>query len=218
VYLSYLNENLAGKKREAIERRANIAFLLFDISHVLKPDGTFLYEQGPERTQTVVGLYAFATAADQYREVIDNLQARLDVQINNDRIGFPVNDKGKLTRTTAFTAEQPEWINLIREQMSAIDRVTENLKLKQKQLKRAEQTFKEGQADVLAKETELRLERAKSAKMLVDLQAIQARLFRSQLELANAAKINEELRRQIEEAEREQARIEGVVPVKGKAP
>ena len=54
--------------------------------------------------------------------------------------------------------------------------------------------------------------------LLLELQGIQQRLFRAQIELADAAQINVDLERQIRAAERELFRIQGLVPGGGKGP
>jgi hypothetical protein len=215
----YISKELAGQKREAGEKQKNIALLLFTIAHVVRPDAKLLYENGPARTQTVVGTKAFASAAEQFADAVERLKQQRIEQIQNDRVGFiVVLDKDNINRTPGFTARYAQMIEKLQDQIRDNERAKANVDLKKALRDQAKRTYEDGVREVEAREAELRDEREKTANLLKELQAVQARLFQAQLDLANAGKDNEELARQIRELEEKRARFEGLIPPKGKAP
>jgi len=213
----YFIKELAGKQRDAQEKRNNIAFLLFTIAHVLKPDGTLLYENGPQRVQTVVGVDAFAAAAGEFTEALGRLAKRVVEQIENDREGKLVTlEKGDDVRTDSFKSRYPALVEMIQEKIAHIERAKSNLALKLAERDQVKKAYYDGVADVAVREEELLVERARTAKLLGELQDLQKKLFRAQRELSTAASDNEAMAREIREMEQELLRINGLIPSKGK--
>jgi hypothetical protein len=243
-----------GKARNAVEKRDNIACLLFTIAHVQKPDGKLLYERGAERTQTVLGLYAFADAAEKFNTAMKTMADQLIEKIEEDRQGVLVKMNKKqlkdyidkkmsdkniseaelkqlsasyeamdakdsiVFRTTAFTENYRALIDELRQRSREIEEQEKILHAKTDQKDKAKRAFEAGVDEVKAKEKDLRVERTNTAKLLVEVQAVQNQLFRSQRELATAHDDNEELARRIRQMEIDQARFEGLIPAKGKTP
>jgi len=177
-------KNWEGEKRETVEKRQAVAFLLFSIAHVNKPDGTPLFSRGPERAQVVAGLYEFSIAAQAYIEALTVLEKRVITQIKGDREGDLIVGANKVERTPGFVDRYPVQVQKIRVLIGAIDQAEKRLKEIQGQQQKAQKNFEDRTQHLGEIAGQLVEERAKTAKLLEQLRLIQSSLFRAQLELA----------------------------------
>jgi hypothetical protein len=85
------NPDPEALKRDTIEKRQTIAFLLFTLSQVGVPalDKQLLYSNGVERAQIVCGLHEFTNASIHYVHALRVLEERVRNSVVGDREGHP---------------------------------------------------------------------------------------------------------------------------------
>lgn len=189
------------KERDTIEKRKAIAFLLFTVAHVNRPDGAPLDAKAPDRAQIVVGLYEFALTAQAYTNALLSLERRMLALLQTEREGGLTEVNGTLHRTPGFVDRYPFMVQKLKEIVGEIGQAQKrltDLKSQRDQAQKNLEDRKEHEAEITLK---LKGEREKTAKLYYNLRLVQASLFRAQVELADAAEINfekEKLLRQFE--------------------
>lgn len=218
----HLSADWDAQKRDSIEKRDNIGFLLVTIANLQKPDfakpGDFvpLYPDGPGpagtpnllRAQTVLGLYEFATAAQNLPITWRIMEQQLLKAIQIDRQGFEVvfkntsgklNElKGKLTRNEAFVDYHAAMIRRIQGVMLDIRKAAVRLKELQDQNKSVQKIYQDRTKHLKAMTQKLIAARAETAKQVAELHDLQAQLYQAQVELRDANQRNDRLLKAIE--------------------
>jgi hypothetical protein len=181
-----------GVKRDTVEKRHKIAFVLFTLSQIEKPGlNEKLIKKGVERAQTISGLYEFTNATIDFVKTVRILEDRLAQAIKDDRDGATVKpEKGPITRNDGF-------IDLYEAEIDRLVRLVSNLETAQKRLKdlnvRKDEVTKthvqrakhfDKTLDTLLKE------RAKTAKYMKELRELQYQLHEALIELSDAAATN----------------------------
>jgi hypothetical protein len=99
-----------AQKRDSVERRQKIAFIMFTLSQTSVPvlEKRPLFPKGIERAQIVCGLYEFTNSSIYYVRSLRILEERIVTAVRADRQGLvaELKDKaGQLTNTNGFTRE-----------------------------------------------------------------------------------------------------------------
>jgi uncharacterized phage infection (PIP) family protein YhgE len=175
-------------ERDSIEKRRTIAYIVFTIAHVNKPDGTPLFPRGPDRAQIVTGVYQFALTAQAYTDSLLTLEIRVLQLIRGDREGNAVQDK--LERTPGFVDRYPILVQKLKEAIDQVDQAQKRLDELKVQGQKAKKNHEDRQEHLKEISDKLILEREKTKKLLYNLRLVQDSLFRAQVELADAAEIN----------------------------
>lgn len=189
------------KDRETIEKRRAIAYLLFTIAHVNKPDGTPLDPKGPDRAQVVSGVYEFAVAAAAYTQALLTLEARVLTFIQGDREGNLAEKDTKIERTPGFIDRYPVVVQNLREIVGQIDQAQKRVLDLKDQSQKAQKNYEDRVEHLKEISTKLVNERSRTEKLVVQLRLMQVSLFRAQVELADAAETNFELEKAIRKGE-----------------
>jgi hypothetical protein len=222
----HLSADWDTEKRDSVEKRDAIGFLLVTIANLQKPDlakpGTFepLYPDGPGpagtsnmlRAQTVLGLYEFATAAQNLPVTWRIMQQQLLKSIQIDRQGFDIvfNNKsgkfkeleGKLTRNEAFIDKHAAEIRRIQNLTLEIKKADNRLKDLQDQNKSVQKIYGDRAEHLKDMTKKLIAARVETAKQVAELRELQAQLYQAQVELRDAADRNDRLLKAIETRER----------------
>jgi DNA repair exonuclease SbcCD ATPase subunit len=193
-------------KRDDIEKRHAIGFLLFSVSRLKAPGAkTPLVDNSEERAQVVSGLYEFAQAAANYVRTQRVLYSRKLYAITTDRDGNLVYDKTDpnkvLTRTNSFMDEHATDIQRLKRLAAEIDVTNKRLKDLEDKRKRYQTQLEE--RTNLRDEVTARLveSRGETKKILDDIHRLEQDIFDAQKKLSNAAERNARLERQIEQSE-----------------
>lgn len=197
-----LGKQLDGTPRDTLDKREDVAQLLFVLGQVKVPlTNDWLLPNQAERAQVVVGLYEYAHAAGDYVAALGELNERVLNNIRADREGYAVDYKGALVRAGGFLREHDAEVQRLR-------KLVADLGFSEKRLQDLQQ-----QRDEYQKEYANRLEHLKvvtarltdarqaTAKTLQELQELQQELYRAQVELSDAAERNNRLAAQIRAAE-----------------
>ena len=207
------DKNWKDRPRDIQEKRENIAFLLFAIAHATRPDGKYLYENGPERAQIVVGLFEFGKAAESFTWRLETLKDNKLEHINRERGGEPIIVEGKVKgRTPAWVDAHPDEIAKIRNVLLEIELEKKNLANLLVLIEKEEADFKtrkEYYQDLSQKIVAARLE---SANKLERVRFLQHNFFHSTSELSGAFERNAEKERELCRLEEEIRRLEGILP------
>lgn len=190
-YLGKEWDNLEKVKgKDTIEKRQNIALLLFCIAHVVKPDGTLLYEKGPERTQLVVGVREFNNVIQAYEGAERKIEERIKQFIREDREGIVIEKDGKPQTVVGFAEAYENAVQNIRRIYIEKDQAEKNIDRLKVLAAQAKKTYEDRLAQKKDLTDKLLVERTKTAKKLAELREIRRQLFQAQLELADAAEVN----------------------------
>jgi hypothetical protein len=202
-----LGAKLDGTPRDSVDKRRDVAYLLFVLSQAKVP-GTNepLLPSELDRAQVVAGLYQFAQAAHDYVGTQRVLEGRVVAALQADREGYEAKIKdrdGKESdgRAGGFVQEH--------------DAQVEKLKKIVKDIKHAEARLEDvkTQRDRYQKEHDVRLEHLKAAtakltdarrltaKELQNLRELERELYQAQVQLADAADRNRAIAAQIRAAE-----------------
>ena len=214
------------EKRDSVEKRETIGFLLVAIANVQKPDaakpGQYvpLYPdagapQGTPnllRAQTVLGLYQFAAAAQNLPVTWRIMEQQLIKSIQIDRQGFDIvfNNKsgkfkeleGKLTRNEAFIDKHWLAIKRIQDLTVEIKKADDRLIDLQDQNTKVKKIFGDRAEHLNVMTKKLIAARVETAKQVAELHSLQAELYQAQVELRDAADRNDRLLKNIEAQER----------------
>ena len=197
-------EDWAGKQRTSIDKREDIAFLLYTVSQVRKPNGQLLNPQAPQRTEVVVGLNEYIHAADRYAAALNNLRAHV-TQWNDDALNYVYADGDKQkTLPPGFAERYPDEIKTIQDLKSAIDNRLFRLTEYKAQLEQHGKLLKDRQDLYDAVTKELADARAETARLTADLKQLQQEYFEAQRRLSNAAELNRTKAQQIRKLEQAQ--------------
>jgi hypothetical protein len=193
-------------KRDDIEKRHAIGFLLFSVSRLKAPESTApLLANGLERAQVVSGLYEFAQAAANYVRTLRVLESRMLYAIAADRGGYLVVDKADpskvLTRTNSFMDEHAADIQRLKF-VAAEVRFTKNRLEHLEEQRKLYQVQYEKRAELLAEVTNRLVEsRGETRKILDEIQRLEQDIFVAQKKLSDAAERNARLQLQIVQSE-----------------
>jgi hypothetical protein len=179
-----------NQKKDTIDKRANIAMVLFAIAHAAKPDGKFLYSDGPERTQLAVGINEYTLATLAYTEAERKLEKRMIQLISHDREGNQVQNGEDVERTPGFIDYYPVLIQELRNVLGKVDQAEKRLAALKDQAAQAKKTLEDRQEHLNIMKDKLIRAREKTSKKLAELRLLQTQLFRAQLELTDAAEVN----------------------------
>jgi hypothetical protein len=190
------------------EKRSAIAYLLYALGHVRRPDGQPLYPDEHKRLEVVVGLFDYNQAADTLAVALRNAAERLLSAIEDDREGdtFRTNPKAKtvgfVARYQALTQRMLDVVADIKEQEGHLRRLQE-LEAQHKLQYDSDDDKNPGRLQHYQSVVKrLVAARRESALRVQALREKEEQLFQAQRDLAEAARRNEQLERDIREAER----------------
>ncbi len=190
----------AQEKRESIERRQYIAFVLCVLGEVKKLDGaTPLYPKGAERAQLVVGLYEYTLAVQALTNILLRVESPLLEAIRIDREGYEF--EGNKKKNPGFVHLYQAETDKIKDLAAHVKEIEVRLKDRQELCQREQKVFQEREAhlqDITAKVVAARLE---TDQLLKELRRVQHELFEAQKFLANAFEENLRLEEQIRQAD-----------------
>jgi hypothetical protein len=194
---------------ESYEKRHAIAYLLYALSQARKPDGQPLSPDAAKRVEVVVGLYDYNQAADTLALALRNTTQRLVDAIADDREGYALQTNGKekvlgfVGRHQALIQRIVDTVAEIKEQEAQLGRFRELEAQHKRQYDNPDDDKNPGRKqhydDVVAKLLKARNE---TALQVAELRRLEQQLFQAQLDLADAARRNEQLERAIRDAER----------------
>lgn len=205
----HLGDPWKDQKRDVVEKRKTIAYLLCAIAHVKKPTGDLLYPKQPERALAVVGVLEFAQAYQEFAKAHVLLKDRVLQAIGADREGqvFEVKidpkDPNKIERVShgGFVEKHRKEIQRLKEMAEALEREKKRHKDLQAQVTGLEVIIEERKTQVAQASKDYLKARKVTAKARSELQQLQRELFAKQKELAGAVQRNVALERLIRQAE-----------------
>jgi hypothetical protein len=198
----HMGSAFEGKARGDVEKRQNVAFLLFDLARLKAPDAKEpLLARGFDRAQVVSGLFEFAQAAANYARALRVLDQVVLRAIDADRDGYVVADKGTTTGT-GFVDEHLAEIIRLKKAKADIEFTQKRVKELQAQQQRYQKQYEERLALLTEVTKKLVDERRATAKQLAELQVLEQELFTAQVQLSNAAERNADLEKRIRELEK----------------
>jgi hypothetical protein len=199
-------DQLAGKARDDANKRHAVAFLLVTVARLRPPESSEpVVAKGLERAQVISGFYEFAQAAANYVRALRVLEQRVLYAIEVDTSGFVVHDKADPTkvtgRTDGFVAQVNADIARLHKLQADIEYTRQRNADFTKQVARYQEQYNERVAlrdEALKKLVEAR---GVTAKMQVQLRALEDQLFEAQTFLSDAATRNAQLEKEIKQAE-----------------
>ena len=187
----HLGKDYDGLKRDSVEKRHKIAFILFTISHTSVPTlDRKLIAKGVERAQVISGLHEFTDASINHVRSVRTLEERMVATVIADRQGHVATLKDKLGTTPGFIADYDAEIDRLVKLVEQIDfqeKRLANIKLKDKSLLA---TYVQRVDQHKRTLDELLEARKNTAKYAQELRGFQDELHRALVELSNAAEIN----------------------------
>jgi hypothetical protein len=195
-------DDWAGKQRTSMDKRQAIAFLLYAISQLKKPDGQPLYPKGLDRTAAVVGLLETTYAADSYALALRQIQDRVTRSHEVELGGYRFADGDKIEELPEFAQKYPEEIKNIQDLRAVIANRTFRLKELQEQVERHKMQLKDRQEHYDGVSKQLLELRAETARLVKGLERLQREYFLAQRRLAEAAEINRQKEQEIRYRER----------------
>lgn len=203
---------LNGGDSTSYEKRGNIAFFLVAVNNLRKPlDGQLLYPREQDQTtkkykttraEVVLGLVDYVSATNILGGVIKRIDELAKAKIADDREGTSYFHKKTQYYVPGFVEEYQEMLNRLVALVGDIEaRKTRIAELK-KQVDDTKVLLVKRQADYDATKDKL-LEALKVTNELVDeLKKLQTQLFAAQKELAGIMELNQQMEREIAEAEK----------------
>jgi hypothetical protein len=194
--------------KETYSKRENIAYLLYAISQMRKPanPADFLFPKGAERVQTVVGLYEFILAADALTRALVTAQERVLAAIAADRAGYPIQGTTRLEVVPGYVGRHQDLVKRIIDLVGVVSEEKARLvRLKEEEAKSKSQ-FELRTKDHDGVVEQLIKARHETALQVAELRRLEQQLFQAQVDLADAARTNEQLERDIRDAERKVGR------------
>jgi hypothetical protein len=190
--------------RDSIEKRHQVAFLLFALSQLHYPgDKTLVFPKGLERAEKVSGLFEFAIACQAYVQTVRVREDRAVEAIKNDREGHLANTKeGTPTRSAGFADRYGAEVLRLQQVVTDIDLVQKRLDDAQEQLKRFQKVLGDRQKHQQMIVDKLKDARLETAAKLKDVRELQRQLFEAHKTLADAADRNFKLEEDIHVWER----------------
>jgi hypothetical protein len=197
-------------KRDSIEKRHKIGFILFALSQVSVPTleneadkklDKKLVNKGLERAQVISGLYEFADASIKYVRTKRILEERLIAAILIDRQGITVKVKDNFVRTNGFIDEYKDEVDRLVKLAEQLDTETKRLKDLENKNKDLDKIYIQRVAQYSKALDELLESRKITAKFAEDLRKLQKQLHEAHVELADAADENYRLYLKIYELE-----------------
>lgn len=192
-------------KRDSVEKRQKIAFILFALGQVKVPTlNRKLYPRGEERAQVVCGMREATNASIYYVRSLRTLEERIAESIVADRQGYVTTLKDKqdqLTRTNGFIdAYENEVDRLVKivEYIDAAQKRLDDLKAQRDHFQKIHDQRAKQHADTLEQLVTARRNTEKYAK---DLRELQLQLHTALVELSDAAERNFALEARIREIE-----------------
>jgi hypothetical protein len=188
---------------ESYSRRANMAYLLYVLAKAPSPGNPNqpLYPRGPERVEVVVGLFQLANAAADLSEALAAGQRRTYEEILGDRSGYPMEVAGKKVMVPGFVPRYQAELQRLVGVVAEVRREEARLERLKAEGAQAKQRYEERKEHYEAVAARLVAARKETALQAAELRRLEQQLFRAQLDLASAARTNEELEREIRKAE-----------------
>ncbi len=184
----YFGKDWAGETRDTIDKRQAIAYILFTLSQVKRPDGAPLYSS--ERLQAVIGLHEYALAAQRLTGALLGIHERIVAALKVDRDGSIFQAKGKLEKNLGFVERYQQEIARIQALVETIKKRRARYVDLQEQLKSHEQIVKDRQEQVGEITKRLVGERVKTADLMKQLKELQQEVFKAKLDLVGAQREN----------------------------
>jgi hypothetical protein len=194
----------SGKKRSSVDKREDIAFLLYTIARAKKPDGQPLYPQGLERTEVVVGMNEFTHAADRYALALREMKDRVTRENNVALEGYVFAAGDKLEVLPEFAQKYPEAIKNIQDLRAVIKNREFRLNQLQAQVEQHKKQIADRKAHYDAVSQQLLATRAETARLVADLQKLQREYFAAQRRLSDANELNLQKEQEIRKLESQQ--------------
>ncbi|HZZ81179.1 MAG TPA: hypothetical protein VFE62_21935 [Gemmataceae bacterium] len=186
------------QERNSVEKRQQVAFILFDLAHVQVPMlDKKLYAKGIERAQTVSGLYEFTNASLAYVGTLRRLEQSLAARITANRDGNTFGPPGKEMNGPGFLSERRNKVDRLHRIVEDVDAAQKRLDELKQQRDHAQKIYDQRIAQhkvVTEKLIKARKETARDAK---ELREFQDQLHEALLELSDAADTNFRLEREI---------------------
>lgn len=186
----------AEQPRDSIDKRQAIAFFLFTLSQVKKPDGTPLYP--PDRVPAIVGLHQYAVAAQALSHALVSIQERLLDAIKADRDGAVFQGgKDQPDRTSGFVDHYQAEIQRLRTLMAVIKSKEARLEDMQLRFKGHKKNVEDRELQVKELTDKILEARAQSAKQQKDLDRLQEVFFQAKVRLRDAQQQNLRLEQEL---------------------
>ncbi|MBM4071847.1 MAG: hypothetical protein FJ271_23420 [Planctomycetes bacterium] len=194
----HFGKDWADQTRDTVDRRHAIAYFLFTLSQVKKPNSNPPQTLYPvERVQAVVGLHQSALSAQALARALVGVQDRLLGALSADRDGGVFQGKDGPDRTAGF-------VDRYRDEVQRLRTLVSLLKLRQNRLDDLQLRIKghtenrddraKQVKDVTKKIIEARTE---TARQMAELAKMTDRFFTAKRQLADAQEVNLRLERQI---------------------
>jgi hypothetical protein len=194
-----------GQKRDSVEKRRTIGFLLVALANLKKPDGQLLYDPKDsrfgDRVELILGVPEYAVASQAYGQVWPLLEAKAVEAIHIDRRGFEVAAKGGPALSQAFLDQHQMEISRIKDIVDKIRHAQERLKVAREQNTQAKKLYEDRLDQQSSVTKQLVAARAETFRLEEELRALRQQLFQAQLELSEAREANVELEKRIRAAE-----------------
>jgi hypothetical protein len=181
--------DLKQSKRDDLDRRQEIAYFLFTLSQVTKPDGTLLGTPPEQRVEAIVGRQRFIDAIQMQTTIYRHAVGRLLSQVQDDLETF----------ATRYNWEIKDRFPSLK---FAIDRYDSVLKDWDKQKKAHETQRDKRKADYKEAVDILKKEREQATLALKELGDWQQKLFQAQVRGSGVLEENLKLEKQIVDLEK----------------
>ena len=194
-----------AQKRDSIEKRRHIAFILFTLGQVHRPTtpDKKLYDKGIERAQVVSGLYEFTNASIEYVRAIQVLEDRVAASIRADREGWPVLRDKKDVRTPGFIDEYELEVDRLVKLVEQIEVAEKRLAEVKKQRDEFAKLYDERAKQYKDAMDRLLKARTTTEKYAQELRDLQNTLHGALLDLSDAGERNFQIEAEIRTIERE---------------
>jgi hypothetical protein len=194
----HLGDDFKDMKRDTIEKRQAIAFLLTAVYHVRKPNDQLLYKFGPDRAMAIVGVWEYAFVYQMFADTHIPVRERFVNAIRTDRDGRPYEYDGKSIAMHGFQADYRDKIARIHRLMDEIWQEEKRLKAYDGMVMGLEQVVKDREVQVKKSTDDLLNERKESSRLALELRRLQHDLLEAQKHLSNAIadnlRLNDDLR------------------------
>ena len=205
----HLGKDYEGVKRDSVEKRHTIAFILFTISQISVPTlDRKLIPTGVQRAQVISGLHEFTDASIHYVRSVRDLEVRMVAAVIADRQGQVATVKDKLDKLKDKLTTTPGFIAGYDEEIDRLVKLVEQVEIAEKRLGNAKIVHADQLKTYVKKVDQYRkaldelLEARKTtAKYAAELRVFQDQLHRALVELSNAAEVNFQLHDRIRDFE-----------------
>lgn len=194
----HFGKNWENEARDTVDRRHAIAYFLFTISQVKKPNDSPpqpLYS--PERAQAVIGLHQAALSAQALAGALTGVHERVLDAIKSDREGAVFQGKDGTDRTSGFVDRYQDEVQRLRTMVGLIGLRQNRLEDIKARIKGHEENVADRSKQVKDVTAKIIAARTETAKQIRELAAMEERFFKAKRQLADAQDVNLRLERQI---------------------